>query len=104
MASERRAKPRRKIDTPQPLDLLGPDGCLLGMAVPEDVSAAGICLLVRTAYAIGAVLAVAAARGRAHGRLAFRVNRCEVFDGGYLIAGPFLRPIPESDLRALAQE
>jgi hypothetical protein len=74
------------------------------MAAPDDVSAGGIGLIVSGPQAVGEVLqmAVLSPHPLAGRMLSFQVCRCLALNGGHRIAGPFLRPLPDSDVQALA--
>jgi hypothetical protein len=73
-------------------------------AVAEDVSAGGVALLAARPFDAEEVLALCPGgppplAGR---RLAFRVSRCEPQGGGFHLAGAFLSPLTDADVRALA--
>jgi hypothetical protein len=100
--SERRTAPRRMVSQPEPLRLFSSDGQSQGIAVADDVSAAGIRLLVASGHDVGAALLVEPGPAESPGaRFAFRVAWCEQLDEGFLVAGPFVPPLPSAETLAL---
>ena len=102
--SERRLSARHRFANPFSLPLLAADGGLVGVAAPEDVSTSGIRLLVGRPCAVGEVLAVGLVPPHPLGQrsLTFRVVRCEPTVGGARVAGPFLSPLSEAEVLAMA--
>jgi hypothetical protein len=92
------------VSQPHIIDVLSPSGPLLCHAVAENVSAGGALLLANRPFDPGDVLTLAplgppALLGR---RFAIRVTRSERDDVGHRVAGSFVSPLADDDLRALA--
>jgi hypothetical protein len=106
MTTERCADPRRPAGCPHPVLLLSEAGAPIGTATPQDVSATGIRLTASCPGQDGALLTLAPQLPHplAGQRLSFRVARCQALpEGGYLLAGVFLRPLTDAEVRGLAQ-
>ena len=105
MTTERRADPRQRVANPYLVHVLSPDGRLLGIAVPEEVSAGGALLLGSRPWPPGTALALEPQRPHplAGRPLGFRVTRCEPLPGGgYAVAGVFAPRLDDQDVQALA--
>jgi hypothetical protein len=102
--SNRRASPRRAVVHPGPLRLFRGEGESLGIAVADDVSDTGIRLLSSSRHAIGEVLLVETGPEESPAPcFALRVAWCEQLDEGFLVAGPFVPPLPTAEALALLE-
>ena len=103
--SERRASPRFPLQHPAGCPLYTFAGRLVGVAVIEDVSVAGIRLLISHPRREGEELTVEVGRPPRLPlcRLDLRVNWCQAAPGGgFLLGGRLLAPLAEDKARALA--
>jgi hypothetical protein len=102
---ERRGHPRRGVAPGYPAALLSGQGLLVGIVIPEEVSAGGVSLLASKAFAAGDALVLSPEKPHplAGREFPFRVVRCEPLRFTYRIAGAFFSPLPDADLDALAQ-
>src|SRR5205807_9840200 len=94
MTTDRRVNARQQAARPSPVQLLSSGGVPVGIAVLEDVSAAGVRLAASGPCQAGAQLTLEAQRPHplAGLHLSFRVTRCDAEPGGgYHVAGTFLR-------------
>ena len=101
---DRRAFHRHKIKKPSPVQLLRQEQQLIGMGVPDEVSAGGIGLLVSRPQLVGEILTITilSPHPLAGRPLSLRVCRCQSLPSGHLLAGAFLEPLSEAELQALA--